>query len=97
MNKYIATAQILDYVKLKTKKKEECFLMLLYIPNNMKNISFVKILVSLDNRYVDNLLKLYQINDICSVEGKLHKLKNYYNKYKLFIKVDQIFWCNQYL
>lgn len=31
--------------------------------------------MSLDSRYIDNLLKLYQINDMCSVKSKLHKNK----------------------
>nr|YP_009392466.1 hypothetical protein [Caloglossa monosticha]ARW61028.1 hypothetical protein [Caloglossa monosticha] len=95
MNKYIVTAQILDYIKLKTKKKEEIFLMLLYIPNNIKNTSFVKIFVNLNNSYIHKSFKLYQINDICSLEGTLHIVKNYCNQYRLFTKIDQIFWFNK--
>lgn len=95
MNKYILTAQILNYIKLKTQKQEEIFLILLYIPNNIKNMSFIKIFVSLDNYYIHELFKLYQINDICSIEGTLYTAKNYCNKYKLFMKVDKLFWCNK--
>lgn len=95
MNKYIVTAQILNYIKL--KKEKEIFLILLYIPNNIRSVSFIKILVSLDNRNVNDLLKLYQIGDICLVEGSLHNTRNYLNKYQLFVKIDQIFWCSKYL
>nr|YP_009392876.1 hypothetical protein [Caloglossa intermedia]ARW61438.1 hypothetical protein [Caloglossa intermedia] len=93
MNKYIVTSQILMCTKLKTKAQDELFLILLYIPNNIKGTSFVKILVAMNNQRANNFLKFYQANDICAIEGVLHNIKSDYLKYKLFIKINYISWC----
>lgn len=85
MNRYIVTAQILQCIKIKN-----IFFLLLYVPNNMKNVSFFYLLTYIDNNLIKNMMKWCKFGDICTIEGSLHSISYSNNKYQLFLNVEMI-------
>ena len=87
MNKYIITAQVLELFRV---KKTNFFLLLLYVPNNIKNKSFFQILTCVENNLISSMFQWYKVNDICTIEGILYNINYFDNSYQLFIDIEMI-------